>query len=183
MYGYACSTFHELWKQICDYTIAYNIKKMECRRFGLSTFWCVYVLACRRFGLSKFWSVGVLVCRRFGLSTFWFVDVLVCRRFDQSTFWSVDVSVCRRFGFSTFWFVDVLVVDVSVCRRFGTIASNAQNVSIWWRHHGICGSGKVQASSAQKKMTQICTETNSWWPGYSLRYGWTQWYIFVEYYI
>ena len=60
--------------------------KMECRRLGLSPFWCVAVLACRRFGLSTFWSVDVLVCRRFGLSTFRFVDVLV-----------VDVSVCRRF--------------------------------------------------------------------------------------
>ena len=98
------------------HTIQYNT--MECRRFGLSTFRCVDVLACRRFGLSTFWPVDVLVCRRFGLSTFWFVDVSVCRRFGLSTFWSVDVSVCRRFGLSTFRFVDVLVVDVSVCRRF-----------------------------------------------------------------
>ena len=96
-----------------------------CRRFGLSTFWFVDVLVCRRFGLSTFWlstfwSVDVLVCRRFGLSTFWSADVLVCRRFGLSTFWSVDVLVCRRFGLSTFWSVDVLVCQrFSVCRRFG----------------------------------------------------------------
>ena len=84
--------------------------KMDCRRFGLSTFWSVDVSVCRRFGLSTFWSV----CRRFGLSTFRFVDVLVCRHFGLSTFWFVDVSVCRRFGLSTFRSVDVLV-----CRRFG----------------------------------------------------------------
>ena len=82
--------------------------KMECRRLGLSPFWCVDVLACRRFGLSTFWSVDVLVCRRFGLSTFRFVDVLVCRHFGLSTFRFVDVLVCRRFGcrrfgLSTFW--------------------------------------------------------------------------------
>ena len=78
---------------------------------------------CRRFGLSTFWFVDVLVCRRFGLSTFRFVDVLVCRRFGLSTFWFVDVSACRRFGLSTFRFVDVLVVDVSVCRRFNQLPS------------------------------------------------------------
>ena len=77
--------------------------KMDCRRFGLSTFWSVDVLVCRRFGLSTFWFVDVLVCRRFGLSTFRSVDVLVCGRFGLSTFWFVDVSECRRFG----------------CRRFG----------------------------------------------------------------
>ena len=66
-------------------------KKMKCRRFSLSTFWCVDVSACRRFGLSTFWALDVLVCRRFGLSTFRFVDVLVCRRFGLSTFWFVDV--------------------------------------------------------------------------------------------
>ena len=71
--------------------------KMNCRHFGLSTFWFVDVLVCRRFGLSTFWSVDVLVCRRFGLPTFWFVDVLVCRRFGLSTFQFVDVLVCRRF--------------------------------------------------------------------------------------
>ena len=87
---------------------------MECRRFGLSTFWCVDVLTCRRFGLSTFWSVDVLVCRHFGLSTFWFVEV----------------SVCRRFGLSTFWFVDVLVVDVSVCRRFDQLPTRTQG-TIW----------------------------------------------------
>ena len=92
--------------------------KMDCHRFGVSTFWCVDVLVCRRFGLSTFWSVDVLVCWRFVLSTFWFVDVLVCWRFGLSTFWFVDVSVCRRFGLSTFRSVDVSVVDVSVCRRF-----------------------------------------------------------------
>ena len=86
--------------------------EMECRHLGLSTFWCVYVLACRRCGLSTFWSVDVLVCRRFGLSTFWFVDVLVCRRFGLSTFRFVDVLVCRRFGcrrfgLSTFWPVTI----------------------------------------------------------------------------
>ena len=84
--------------------------KMDCQRFGLSTFWSVDVSVCRRFGLSTFWSV----CRRFGLSTFRFVDVLVCRHFGLSTFWFVDVSICRRFGLSTFRSVDVLV-----CRRFG----------------------------------------------------------------
>ena len=82
------------------------------QHLGLSTFWCVDVLACRRFGLSTFWSVDVLVCRRFGLSTFWFVDVLVCRRFGLSTFRSVDVSVCRRFGLSTFWMSTFRFVDV-----------------------------------------------------------------------
>ena len=66
--------------------------EMECRHLGLSTFWCVDVLACRRCGLSTFWSVDVSVCRRFGLSTFRSVDVSVCRRFG-----------CRRFGLSTFW--------------------------------------------------------------------------------
>ena len=91
MYEYTCSTFHESWKQMCGYTIGYNMIK---------------------------WSVDVSVCRRFGASTFWPVDDLVCRRFGLSTFWFVDVSVCRRFGLSTFWFVDVLVVNVSVCRRF-----------------------------------------------------------------
>ena len=88
------------------HTIQYNT--MECRRFGLSTFRFVDVLACRRFGFSTFWSVDVLVCRRFGLSTFWFVDVSVCQRFGLSTFRFVDVLVCRRFGLSTFRFVDVL---------------------------------------------------------------------------
>ena len=92
------------------HTIQYNT--MECRRFGLSTFWCVDVLACRRFGLSTFWPVDILVCRRFGLSTFQFVDVSVCRRFGLSTFWSVDVSVCRRFGLSTFWLLTFRFVDV-----------------------------------------------------------------------
>ena len=65
--------------------------KMNCRRFGLSTFWFV-----DGFGLSTFWFVDVSVCRRFGLSTFCFVDVAVCRRFGLSTFWV-----------STFRFVDV----------------------------------------------------------------------------
>ena len=101
MYRYTCSTYHELWKQICDYTIAYNIIK-----------WSVDVSVCRRFGLSTFCPVDVLVCRRFGLSTFWFVDVPVCRRFGLSTFWSVDVSVCRRFGLSTFWLSTFRFVDV-----------------------------------------------------------------------
>ena len=66
--------------------------KMECRHLGLSTFWCVDVLACRCFGLSTFLFVDFLVGQRFGLSMFWFVDVLVCRRFS-----------CRRFGLLTFW--------------------------------------------------------------------------------
>ena len=77
------------------------------------------VLQCRCFGLSTFWFVDVTVCRRFGLSTFWFVDVSVCRRFGLSTFRCVDVSVCRRFGLSTFRFVDVSVYRRFGCRRFG----------------------------------------------------------------
>ena len=85
---------------------------LQCRRFGLSTFWFVDVTVCRRFGLSTFWFVDVSVCRRFGLSTFWFVDVSVCRRFGLSTFWFVDVSVCRRFGLSTFWLSTFRFVDV-----------------------------------------------------------------------
>ena len=101
MYGYTCSTFHQIWKQICDFTIESNMMKWSvdvvvCRRFGQSTFWFVDVSVCRRFGLSTFWFVDVLVCRRFGLSTFRFVDVLVCRRFG-----------CRRFGLSTFWPVTI----------------------------------------------------------------------------
>ena len=123
MHGYACSTFHELWKQICDYTIAYNIIKWSvdvsvCRRFGVSTFWPVDVLVCRRFVLSTFRLVDVLVCRRFGLSTFRFVDVLVCRRFGLSTFRFVDVLVCRR-----------LVVDVSVCRCFDRLPKKEATAS------------------------------------------------------
>ena len=75
-------------------------------------------LECRCFGLSTFWFVDVLVCRRFGLSMFRFVDISVCRRLALSTFGSVDVSVCRRFGLSTFWlstfrFVDVLTSYLS----------------------------------------------------------------------
>ena len=112
-------------------SIQYN--KMECRRFGLSTFWCVDVLACRRLGLSTFWPVDVLVCRRFGLSPFRFVDVSVCRRFGLSTFRSVDVSICRRFGLSTFRFVDVLVVDVSVCRRFDQLPARGPKIAQPWR--------------------------------------------------
>ena len=108
MYRYTCSTYHELWKQICDFTIAYNIIK-----------WSVDVSVCWHFGLSTCCPVDVLVCRRFGLSTFWFVDVSVCRRFGLSTFWFVDVLVCRRFGLSTFRFVDVLVCRRFGCRRFG----------------------------------------------------------------
>ena len=89
MYGYTCSTYHELWKQICDFLV--------CRRFGLSTFWSVDLLVYRHFGLLTFPFVDVLVC-----------DVLVCRRFGLSTFRIVDVLVyqsfgCRRFGFSKFW--------------------------------------------------------------------------------
>ena len=81
-----------------------------CRRFGVSTFWCVDVLVSRHFlgcfGLSMFWSVDGLVCRCFGMSTFWYLNDLVCRRFDLSTFRCVDISV------------DVLDVNVSVCRHF-----------------------------------------------------------------
>ena len=122
IYGYACSTSHELWKQIRDYTIPYNITQwsvdvLVCRRFGVSTFWPVDVLVCRRFGLLTFWFVDVLVCRRFGLSTFRFVDVSVCRRFGLSTFRSVDVSVCRRFGLSTFWLSTFRFVDVLTSYR------------------------------------------------------------------
>ena len=66
-------------------------------------------LDCRYFGLSTFWSVDVLACRRYALSTFWFVNILVCRRFSLSMFQRVDVSVCRHFaGLATFRFVDVL---------------------------------------------------------------------------
>ena len=106
--------------------------KMECRRLGLSTFWCVDVLACRRFGLSTFWSVDVLVCRRFGLSTFWFVDVLVCRRFGLSTFRFVDVSVCRRFGcrrfgLSTFWPVTINIIFVKHSLQLSTLTHRE-----WW---------------------------------------------------
>ena len=99
--------------------------KMQCGRFGLSTFWSVDVLACRRFGLSTFWFAKVLVCWRFSLSTFLFVDVSVCRHFSLSTFWSVFVLVCRWFGLSTIWFVDVLAVDVSVCRLLTSYLSNS----------------------------------------------------------
>ena len=106
--------------------------KMECRRLGLSPFWCVDVLACRRFGLSTFWSVDVLVCRRFGLSTFRFVDVLVCRRFGLSTFRFVDVLVCRRFGcrrfgLSTFWPVTIFGSD----RLTLTHISRSRHCTIW----------------------------------------------------
>ena len=80
---------------------------LECRRFGLSTFWGVDVLVCRRFGLSPFRFVDVLVCRRFGLSTF-----------GLSTFWFVDVSVCRRFGLSTFWLSTFRFVDVLTSNPF-----------------------------------------------------------------
>ena len=91
---------------------------MDCRSFGLSTFWFVDVLVCRRFGLSTCWFVDVLVCRCLGLSTFRSVDVLVCRRFGLSTFWFVDVSECRRFGcrrfgLSTFWPVTSCVITGS----------------------------------------------------------------------
>ena len=101
MYGYTCSTFHELWKQICDYTITYNIINWSvdvsvCRHFGLSTYWFVDVSVCRHIGLSTFRFVDILVCRCWGLSTFRFVDVLVCQRFG-----------CRRFGLSTFWPVTI----------------------------------------------------------------------------
>ena len=66
-------------------------------------------LDCRHFGLSTFWSVDVLACRRFALSTFWFINILVCRHFGLSMFQRVDVSVWRHFaGLSTFRFVDVL---------------------------------------------------------------------------
>ena len=131
MYGYTCSTFHQIWKQIFDYTMASNIIE-----------WSVDIDVCRRFGVSTFWPVDVLICRRFGLSTIWFVDVSVCRRFGLSTFWFVDVLVCRRFGFSTFWFVVVLVVDVSVCRRFDQLPFQGMSqtsmsfssvpTAIWW---------------------------------------------------
>ena len=127
MYGYTCSTFHQIWKQIFDYTMASNIIEWSvdidvCRRFGVSTFWPVDVLVCRRFGLSPIWLVDVSVCRCFGLSTFWFVDVLVCRRFGLSTFRFVDVLVCRRFGcrrfgLSTLW-------PVTVCTLYYFFSSN-----------------------------------------------------------
>ena len=116
MNGYTCSTYHEFWKQVCDYTIAYNMIKWSVdvsvsQRFGVSTFRPVEVLVCRSFGLSTFWFVDVSVCRRFGLSTFWFVDVLVCRRFGLSTFRFVDVSVCRRFDqLPYFWMMTLSVL-------------------------------------------------------------------------
>ena len=94
MYGY-------IWKRPTNYENKYTT--IECTN-----------MECRHFGLSTFWFVDALVCRRFGLSTFWSAKVLVCRHFDLSTFWSVDVLFCRRFCLSTIWFVDVLVIDVSV---------------------------------------------------------------------
>ena len=55
--------------------------KPVCRRFSVSTFWCVdVVFFCCRFGLSTFRFVDVLVCRRLGLSTFRFVEVLTSYR-------------------------------------------------------------------------------------------------------
>ena len=116
------------FKEICSYvhlSIQYVLPIIYV--YGLYNGIQCAKINCRRFGLSTFWFVD-----GFGLSTFWFVDVLVCRRFGLSTFCFVDVAVCRRFGLSTFRFVDVLGVDISVCRR---VALASDNVTIFDKTH------------------------------------------------
>ena len=138
MYVYTCSTFHELWKQICDYTIAYDLLKCSvdvsvCQRFGLLTFWPVDVLVCWRFGLPTFWFVDISVCPHFGWSTFRFVDISVCRSFGLSTFWSVDDLVCRQFGLSMFWLSTFRFVDVLT-----SYLSNYVSTMFPWRLQHFC---------------------------------------------
>ena len=74
---------------------------IECRCFGLSTFW---------FWFADFLSVDFLVRR--GLSTFCCVEVLVCWLFSLSTLWSVDFVDCQRFGLPTFWLSTFRFIDV-----------------------------------------------------------------------
>ena len=87
---------------------------------------CVY------FYLWPFRFVAVSVCGRFGKWPFRSVAVSVCGRFGLWPFRSVAVSVCGRLGFGRFGLWPLWAESGEFPAQ---MASNAENVSIWWRDH------------------------------------------------
>ena len=78
--------------------------------------------------------VSILVFGRFGLWPFRFMADSVWGRFGLWPFRFVAIPVCGRSGLWPFRLWPFRFVAVMNCYPL-TIASNAQNVSIWWRHH------------------------------------------------
>ena len=135
-----------------------------CRHFGLSTFWFVDVSVCRRFGLSTFWLstfrfVDVLTSNHCSASYVqryrgssacflntlpWKVNRIIVDLFEyrpqhQHYQHQPHQELLSIFDISLYWNACSRnkIHGQPVTGEFpAQRASNAENVSIWWRHHG-----------------------------------------------
>ena len=146
-----------------------------CGRFGLWPFRSVPVSVCGPFGLWPFRSVAVSVCGRFGLWPLWPVTFLKICTAHHAFLFGVDIRLLyiKVTPQRSRWFSNHQPHDCLVNRLFrhrskktsklrvtglcagnspvtGELtpqtASNAENVSIWWRHHEFCQISKYCSS-------------------------------------